>query len=132
MNPPNGTSQTPPVGNGPVMLDRASAERVADATRYYESMVRGRDRTSPPRLGGVNAFQLAVTTSTVGPGTATTPGTGTAAFQRFNGASVSADADTTTVYNYHDKTVATGKLVLLAWVQGYWFVVDVRSCGDLS
>lgn len=121
--------QSPPVGNCPVMFTASDGRRVADAVKYVERFYRNPPPLRAQRPSATTVLQLAHTTSTVA---ASLASSGTAAFYSFATGSAVATGETATVWNYHDKTVASGATVCLAWLNGAWFVVDVGSCTNLS
>jgi hypothetical protein len=126
-------SQATPVGNNPVNLDRATAEAFAETHKYVRTMMKGREAGAGPMTGGVNPGHLATANAAIASGTATTPTSGTVTFRTWDGTTIGADTgNTATAFNYHDKTIASGSLVFLAWALGAWWIIDVRSCTNLS
>lgn len=70
----------------------------------------------------------ALTNAAVG----TAPTSQTATMYAFDGSNLNSLGTTDTVYNDHDKTFASGSQIKVAKIDGYWFVIDVRSCASLS
>lgn len=83
---------------------------------------------------GASSLAVARVTTAITPVSGTTAGTGVVTIQFFNG-TVYADTGTTgvNVYNYHDKTIAVNARVgLIQPTDGYWQVIDVDLCSNLS
>lgn len=127
MNPPNADQQPPGNANGPVQIDRVTADAFADATRYVQRIVRGRDDRGYPRGTGLNPGIYALTTSTISAASGATLGSGTVTLCSRSGATLTADGETgVTVYNAGG-SVASGRYVKLGCAGGAWSV-DVDKC----
>ncbi len=72
------------------------------------------------------------TTATLANGTVTTPTSAAGVFKTFDGTTLSDTTETCTIFNYHDKTVTSGSLILVVKWMNYWWFVDVFSCTVLS
>lgn len=64
-------------------------------------------------------------------GTATTPTSGGAVYESWDGTNISDTADAETLWNEHDKGFATGAVVSAYTWQGAWWIFDVDSCLNL-
>lgn len=135
-NPASVGSQTapaapaaPPVGGGLVGLTPRDARRVSDAVSYVERVVRGGTPGRRREGGGICPAVLATLSGSLSAASsATAPTSQTATLRLFDGTTLTADTGTTTIYNYHNKTFASGALVMAAYAAGYWWVVDARDC----
>jgi hypothetical protein len=114
-----------------VLLSEKTATQLIDALREYLKEPLQPRRT--PRYANQfpgQTFKLAITTSTISAASGSTPGSGTATLQLFNGATYSAISATyasVTVFNSTSSTIPSGNLIQLKRIDGYWFV-DVASC----
>lgn len=113
---------------------KAYSPEIYNLERRVAALEQGRFQQAG--AGGSPGSQFAVAVvggSTIGPGTATTPASGTVTIQTFDGTTVSATTTTVTAYCDWDKTIAAGAQVKIATDSlGFWWIVDPRSCSDLS
>lgn len=135
MRPPVSPQRKPVTGDdgGPVDISAAQDARIAASVRYFEGEYRNPPPGGPraPRRGAF-AGMVAVTNAAIAAGTATTPTSGTVTFRKWSGSTLAADTVTATAFNYHDKIIASGSLVFIALALGAWWIIDVRSCTNLS
>lgn len=117
--------QKGPLDNEPVALSRATAERVATATRYVERFYRG-GTPRPPTVGRQNtAWAIKViTVASINSATAlSTPRSGTASLCQWNSTSWQAINSVVTIYNPSTGgSIAASRYVTCNWV-GIWEVI---------
>ena len=111
LNLPSNSKYLPPRGKYITVLELPDADGAPD-NRFVHI---------PAEVGAV-----AITTSAITAGTATRQGSGTATLKVVEPGVDYAAGEEVTVYNTNDE-VATGKIVQLKKIDGYWFV-DVARC----
>jgi hypothetical protein len=80
---------------------------------------------------GIAFFKITQGSPGIAAGTATSPTSGSALYEQFNGTNVSDTADTETLWNYHVKGFSTGAHVPGFTWQGAWWIFDVDDCLNL-
>lgn len=118
-----------PGSNGPVLPDRASCERFADSTKYFETMIRGKDAPKGGRRRGEKAgtYAFLPSGSTITSASGAALGEGLVTLCSRSGAALTADGETgVQVYNAGG-TVNGPVYIKLGWTDGDWSV-DVVLC----
>lgn len=113
------------------LFTREGAERVAAATEIVERAVKGggpgRARRWPVGVGSFTHKIAKSGGSGVPALTGTTPGSGLVTLQDFAPTTLTAQSGTVTAYNVSTTAVAANKYLVLAYVDGFWFIV-MESC----
>lgn len=110
---------------GGVLLSEKTARELIEAIREYQKeplLPRTKPRYTNQYPG--QSFKLAVTTSTISAASGSTPGSGTATLQFFNGtnyAAISASYANVTIFNTLNVAIASGVVVQLKRIDQYWF-----------
>lgn len=117
---------TPPLGGGPVLFGRETADRTKTAVKYVEGMFRGHSRRGdePSALAtGVYAYLASGTITAASGGTL---GSGTVQICARSGATLTANGPNIPVYNAGG-SITGPAYMLLQWADGDW-VVAVAPC----
>lgn len=112
-------------------IDKDTFRRIAETVKRLERTPRN-TVSRANSLDTVIPGHFAKLTTSVSPGSATAPGSGTATLHYYDGSGYVSLGIFVTVKNFRTKTIASGTLVDLVWRNGYWFVNDVYDCSKLS
>jgi hypothetical protein len=81
--------------------------------------------------GGMVKFKITETLPGILAGTSTTPSSGSAVYEDWDGIHISDLGTTDVLWNEHDKGFATGAVVSAYTWRGAWWIFDVDSCLNL-
>lgn len=119
-----------PNSQDPTLFSAAAARRITAATSRSELLPfdqRTKRRRRYP-IGGWALVKNATSASSIGGISGSTPGTGTATIDDFSPATgnLTARSGTVTVRNRFTATIASGKGLVIAMVDGAWFILSVN------
>ena len=116
------------------MRDAIKLAAALQASRNIEPSIPGAGVAGGGGLTALSLFTIARVTTAITAVSGTTAGTGIVTFQSFDGAVYSDTAVTgVSVYNYHDKIHAiNARIFTVKPIDGYWQVIDVDKCANLS